>query len=542
MIEVSVFQGERKTKINGKEQESMWDTLIRNHIYFSAVCGGKGTCGKCKVHFLYGAPVFTATECNFFDKEKLEDGWRLACLSLLEKNCGIELESKNEMDFEVVSSYGGIDDEVGNARENRIEEPGYYIGIDIGTTTVAINLIGKASGTIYHTYTTVNRQCTVGTDVISRIQASNEGKGEWLTESIRKELYDGIKSVVAKAKVDLGKVEKIAIAGNTTMLHLLMGFSCETLGIFPFTPVNVNTIETSFEHLFTQQMNQMQPVEQMQQMKRDKQKIPCRCLAKVTLLPGISTFVGADITAGMFACGFDKLKNPSLLLDLGTNGEMALGNKDKIMVTSTAAGPAFEGGNISCGMGSVQGAICNVELGNEIHITTIGNKPPIGLCGTGVVETVYELMHAGFIDDTGAFDTHLQEDGFKLAETQKGEPIVFTQKDIREVQLAKSAVRAGIETLLIRYGITYKEVDTVFLAGGFGYKINLEKAVGIGMIPKELERKIVTVGNSSLGGAIAYLSETNAIKRMEDIIYVAEEIELSMDKDFREFYMDYMFF
>ena len=232
-----------------------------------------------------------------------------------------------------------------------------------------------------------------------------------------------------------------------------------------------------------------------------------------------------------------------MLIDLGTNGEMAIGNRERILVTSTAAGPAFEGGNISCGMGSVPGAICQVQIsGTEVSCGTIGDRPPVGLCGTGVIETACELLKAELIDETGMLDEDYFDDGFVLAKTPSGEEISFTQKDVREIQLAKAAVRAGLETLMLRYGVTYDDIDTLYLAGGFGFHLNLEKAAAIGLIPEELLDRAKAVGNSSLGGAAVWLTEPGAAERMERIIAVSEEIPLASDKDFNQFYMDSMFF
>ena len=270
----------------------------------------------------------------------------------------------------------------------------------------------------------------------------------------------------------------------------------------------------------------------------------------------------------MLACDFDRREKPCLLIDLGTNGEMAVGNRERILVTSTAAGPAFEGGNISCGMGSVPGAISHVEINDavvgepgvrlqnseetkdssrsavqsRVRFQTIGGQPPIGLCGTGVIETTYELVKVGFVDETGMLEEDYFEAGFELARTPEGRPIVFTQKDVREMQLAKSAVRAGLETLLKRYGITYENIDRVFLAGGFGYKADLEKMVGIGMLPEELRAKTTAVGNSSLAGAARFLTSAGAEERLKKLVEISTEVELSSDKDFNDFYMEYMFF
>ena len=519
---VTVKREEKITELEGTKGVSLLDTLIANDIYISAACGGKGKCGKCKVCMTGNPTEITDMDRQFLDEEQLLEGWRLACLSFPEEDCCVTVSVGDESDFEIVSDYQNIRKESGLTQEEF-----YDIGIDIGTTTIAVNLIGGTSKEVLGTFTTINKQRAYGADVISRIQASNDGKLEELKISIRKDLYEGICQVIADEGIDGKLVRRIAIAGNTTMGHLLMGYSCETLGVFPFTPVDISTIKVSFEEMFG-------GIEGLD---------GTFLQAQIVLIPGISTYVGADITAGMLSCGFDRQEKTCLLIDLGTNGEMAIGNKDKILVTSTAAGPAFEGGNISCGMGSVKGAICNVKIENDnVSVRTIGEKAPIGLCGTGVIETVYELLQNELLDETGMLDEDYFDDGFVLAQTPKGEDITFTQKDVREIQLAKSAVRAGMETLLLRFGVSYDDVDRVFLAGGFGYKINLEKAIGIGLLPEELHDKISAVGNSSLGGTVVYLTDEDAVERTERIVAASEEIPLSTDKDFNRFYTDYMFF
>lgn len=519
---ITVKRNGTQTEIDGTKGVSLLDSLIQHDIYISAACGGKGKCGKCKVRMMEQATPATEMDAQFFDEAQLAAGWRLACLAYPETDCRVLVESGDESDFEIVSEHQNTRAESGTAAEKA-----YDIGIDIGTTTIAVNLIGATSGEVLNTFTTINKQRAYGADVISRIQASNDGRREELMLCIRRDLYEGIYRVVADEGIDPAKVRRIAIAGNTTMGHLLMGFSCETLGVYPFTPVDIGTIRVRFCDLFG-------GIEGL-----DGNYLN----ADIILLPGISTYVGADITAGMLSCDFDRQEKTCLLVDLGTNGEMAIGNREHIMVTSTAAGPAFEGGNISCGMGSVKGAICSVSVKDGKAVCdTIGQKPPIGLCGTGVIETVYELLQEELIDETGMLEEDYFDDGFVLAQTPEGEDISFTQKDVREIQLAKSAVRAGIETLLLRFGVTYDEIDHVFLAGGFGYKINLEKAIGIGLLPEELHAKISAVGNSSLGGTVTYLTDGTAEERVDKIVDLAEEIPLSTDKDFNQFYTDYMFF
>ena len=220
-----------------------------------------------------------------------------------------------------------------------------------------------------------------------------------------------------------------------------------------------------------------------------------------------------------------------------------MGNQDRIYVTSTAAGPAFEGGNITCGTGSIPGAVCKavIEEG-KAELKTILDQPVSGICGTGVVEIAYELLKEELMDETGLLEEDYFEDGYRLAMDASGREIGFYQKDIRELQLAKSAVRSGLETLILRYGITYEDIGAVYIAGGFGHQLDIRKAVGIGLLPKECEGKIQAVGNSCLKGAVAGLMNEDAEEAIESIRSVSQEIRLSNDKDFNEFYMDYMFF
>ena len=495
---------------------NLMEAMIHQGTYISASCGGRGTCGKCRVQVMEGSLAITSDDKEILSELELQQGYRLSCKAYPRENCTVRLVAGDEADFDVVS----VKSHVSSERHIGMEEY-YSIAVDIGTTTIAISMIGIASGNILKTHTAINKQRAYGADVISRIKASTEGKMAVLQQCIRKDLLEGIMGVIKEAEVSKECVQRIAIAGNTTMGHLLLGFSCETLGNYPFTPGNIGTIELSFVEVF----------------ETEDLKVP------VVLLPGISAFVGGDIVAGLFDCSFDRMDQPCMLIDLGTNGEMAIGNKDRILVTSTAAGPAFEGGNITCGVGSVAGAICNVTVEREeVKYHTIGNKPPVGICGTGVIELTSELINQGIVDDTGLLCEKYFEEGYPLANDSEGMAITLTQKDIREIQLAKSAVRAGVEILIRRYGITYEDISTVYLAGGFGYKLNIEKAVHIGLLPQELSGKIRAIGNSALSGAIRYLMEGSTSERMNHIIKVSSEIPLSMDQDFNGLYIENMNF
>jgi len=376
------------------------------------------------------------------------------------------------------------------------------------------------SGRAVQTYTAINRQRAYGADVISRIKASCEGAKAALKESIREDLNRGIRWLMEKTGMTQEQVRGIVIAGNTTMIHLLMGYDCAGLGVYPFTPVNIDLIRGGSREILGGDLD-----------------------APVSVLPGISAYVGGDITAGLLECGFDRSEEISMLIDLGTNGEMAIGNRERILVTSTAAGPAFEGGNIQWGTGSVAGAISSVEIKNgRVRIHTIGEREPVGICGTGVLETAAELVHNGIADETGLLDEKYFDGGYPLAVGKDGKTICFTQQDVREIQLAKAAVRAGLETLILRYGIHKEEISHIYLAGGFGFHLDMQKAVRIGLLPEEFEGRVRTVGNSSLGGAVRFLMEEGAEDRLERMRGVTSEIGLSNDRDFHAFYMDYMFF
>lgn len=522
-IPVKVHNGSKVFTLQVKDGQSILDALMMADDSFTAVCGGRGSCGKCKIKVLDGYLPVTASDKAYFEEKDLLEGMRLSCKAYPEEPVSVELNFKSETDFQVLTEYAensGVYDSAEFLSKG--DSKGYGIAIDIGTTTIALQLLSLESGERIATYSVINHQRSFGADVISRIKASTEGKKSELQASIQQDLVQGIRYVVeqAGAGVQTDSIRDIVISGNTTMIHLLMGYDCKSLGEYPFTPVNINPIESTYAEVFMDNFLN----------------------ARVRIIPGISTFVGGDITAGLFSCNMDQQQECSLLIDLGTNGEMALGNKDKIIVTSTAAGPAFEGGNIEWGVGSLEGAIAGVKImDGKAEVRTIGDKSPIGICGTGVIETVAELIKAELVDETGCLDEDYFDDGYPLAQTENGEDIVFTQQDVREVQLAKAAVRAGIETLFLRYGITKEQISHVYLAGGFGFKLDCQKAVEIGMIPSELAQKLEAVGNSSLGGAIKCLLSEDGWTRMERIGKGSDEINLSADKDFNQLYMDHMY-
>lgn len=501
------------------ERKSLLELLLEKGHSLNAVCGGTGRCGKCKIRVTEGDVPIADADRRFFTTEELERGWRLACTLYPETNIRIALP-ESEGDFAIVGSYisGAPLKALPKVPEDGAEE--YHIAIDIGTTTLALQLWNGAENKLCHTVTSVNSQRKYGADVISRMQASQGGRKEELQACIQRDLQQGIQALCRESGIDMSRIKGIAIGCNTTMGHLLLGYDCSGLGVYPYTPVNIAPVTGSMEEILGMQG-----------------------AARVEILPGISTYVGGDIVAGLYACGFSKEEKICLLVDLGTNGEMALGNRHRILTASTAAGPAFEGGNISWGMGSVAGAICSVRLEQrKARIQTIQEKPPVGICGTGVVEVTAELLREGLVDDTGLLEEEYFQEGFPLGTTEDARQITFTQKDIRELQLAKAAIRAGIETLMLRYGITPEQVGRVYIAGGFGYHLDAEKAIAIGMLPEAFANRTRAVGNSSLAGAAAYLRDEKGAAAIRDLLKVSEEISLSLDEDFNDLYMEAMMF
>ena len=399
-------------------------------------------------------------------------------------------------EFEILSDY---------AYTPKIKDGLCAVCIDIGTTTLVFEYI---SGGEKASYKTVNPQRRFGYDVLSRIEAANRGRLLELKSDISLAIKKGLAAVTEGKK----QPDKIIIAGNTTMIHLLLGASCATLGAYPFKSDHLAPIQTTLDRL-----------------------LPTSDEIPVTVMGGISAFVGGDIVSGLYMCGFHETDKINLFVDLGTNGEMAVGNKDRILATSAAAGPAFEGGMISCGMGSIEGAVYGIEL-MPLNIRTIGDKEPQGICGSGIIELVSEMADKKIIDETGLLSEKYFESGFPLTDK-----ITFTQGDIRQVQTAKAAVRAGIECLLREYGVGYDDIDTVYLAGGFGGAIDARKAANIGILPRPLADKVKPVGNSSLGGCVRLFAE-DGLAETEKIRAVSEDFPLGENERFNELYIKYMNF
>lgn len=521
-LTIQVMQEEGGMKKISLLTGTLLDTLRNQMSGIQAPCGGRGSCGKCRVQVLEGELPVTAEDEKIFSMEELREGWRLACQAYPQEDLTVRIGWSSEAEMEVQTGFFQEKGETKQPDEKKEEKNGSYgIAIDIGTTTLAIQLLSLKDAKVIDTYTHLNSQRGYGADVIARIQSAVGGKQDILRKRVVEDLWQGIERLQKKYQLNAKDIRQMAIGGNTTMIHLLMGYPCEGLGHVPFTPYKIEKIEIDGKILFPEMESGV----------------------SIQIYPGISAFVGADIVAGLCALGMGKGEKLRMLIDLGTNGEMALGNEEKLLVTSTAAGPAFEGGNITWGTGSIPGAICNAWMKEgKLEIQTIQDQPPVGICGTGVIELTAELVKNEIIDETGRLEEAWFAEGYPVTVNTQGETIRLTQKDIREIQLAKAAIRGGIETLLVRYGIGADQVEQIYVAGGFGYWLDYEKAIGIGMFPEEFSGKIQAVGNSSLGGAGKLLMDQGLLKEAEEIVGKAIEIDLSTDQVFQEHYMEAMFF
>jgi uncharacterized 2Fe-2S/4Fe-4S cluster protein (DUF4445 family) len=427
-------------------------------------CGGNGICGKCVIRFLDGrAPEPNEAERRRFTEQELAKGFRLACQS----NPGNA--PYQEMQQYVLPS----EQEEPAAAGDFTEETRWGVAVDLGTTTVALALVDLTTAEVKGSLTLANPQSRYGADVMSRMQQANAGYGRQLQEVMIRCLEQGVEQLLPGVGE---KISSMVIAANTTMCHLLRGLSCETLGQAPFVPVECSLAEFVYRGV------------------------------SIYVLPQASAFIGGDILAGLFALDALDWQKPRLFLDLGTNGEMVLWNGRDFFATSAAAGPALEGGNISCGVAGIYGAICDVTVtarGNRT--TTIGGVPAIGLCGSGLLAAISGMRRNGILDEHWILRDEFLEKGYPFDTPGSARSIRLTQEDIRQFLLARSAIVSGYEILMETGGISPEDLKEVVLAGGLGNHLKVSCGVDAGLFPRAFGPKIRNAGNTSLQGAIRYL-------------------------------------
>ena len=450
-------------------------------------CGGLGRCGKCAVR-LEGSVL----EPN---ESEINAGSRLSCQAILLGNAQVWLADTQENRIESADQHFAVG--------NPLSE-GIGAAVDIGTTTVVLKIYDLESGKTLATAARMNPQRAIAADVMGRIGAALEGKAELLREQIENTIFEMLEEACASVGIGQETVNMMVVAGNTTMLYLLTGRNPDCLAHAPFRA----------DTLFGQE-----------ETLRNKRVYYPYCM---------NAFVGADITCAVLASGMYESEEISLLCDIGTNGEIALWKDGHLYVTSTAAGPAFEGAGISCGCGSVTGAIDKVWVeDDQVKAHTIGDAPAVGICGSGLIDAIAAFLKTEQVDETGASE----EDTLPLRDG-----ICLIPKDVRSVQLAKAAIAAGIQTLLELAHVEEEEIVTLYIAGGFGAHLNVASAAEIGLIPASFQNRVKVIGNGSLTGAASILLNRDQMQLGEKLALQSEHVNLGGNPTFNEHYMDQMFF
>ena len=485
--------------------ESILSVLRRENIFIPAFCGGNKLCGKCRVTASGALSEYGAEELSLLSDAERSSGIRLACVARIEGQAVVSLSDDGA--YSVLTDLGD-----GAADEHPSCWEGLGAAIDLGTTTVAMYIYSLETRKRVGVISDKNRQQLIGADVISRIEysvASEENCAE-ARSLIVGQLNAMFGEFAEKRGIDLKKLRSVAISGNTAMLYLLCGISPKSIAAAPFKS---DTLFGGFSKASDIGLNLPE--------------------ANVFLIPCISAFVGGDITSGIIASGLYETDKNILFIDFGTNGEIVLASRGELTCCSTAAGPAFEAAKISCGVGGVNGAINKVSLSEgKLRVETIGGKPPIGLAGSGLIDAVAALLSLGKVEESG-----YMEEPFELAQG-----VVLQPSDIRELQLAKAAVRAGAETLLSLSGISASELDEVYLTGGFGAGLNVDNAIRLGLLPDVLPKKVKALGNCSGAGAVKALLEPAAYGTLRSVASRAQTVSLDGNPDFTEKFMEYMYF
>lgn len=484
MPRLTITQGEKSENVLFEGTPLLSSVLQEHGFQIDLPCGGRGICGKCRVEAEGSLSPFTLKETAA--------GGRLACQTRLLGDARVSLFAKQFM--ENIAASGFRPEFFLNPLEGR-----YGMAVDIGTTTLAATLLDLTSGEVLASATAENPQRIIAADVIGRIEGALAGKSALLQNLVTGAIDELRQNICTQLGILPGEIDQTVITGNTTMLYLYTGKNPEALSHAPFladTLFGEWTAPGSY------------------------------------LPPSISAFVGADITCAILASQMCHRDETALLVDIGTNGEVALWHEGRLYVCATAAGPAFEGGGIEQGCGSIAGAIDSVWVQDgSLAVSTIANAKPVGICGSGIIDALGALLQTEVLDETGALGQ---------SRVQLAGPVYITQKDVRNVQLAKSAIAAGMLTLCHTVGLVPQDVNTLYLAGGFGQHINLQSAAAIGLVPQALIGRTKVIGNASLVGAQMLLEQKDYFKETENYVKTSEVVTLSGNPVFSEHYIDCM--
>lgn len=535
-----------------------------------STCGGYGTCGLCRVRVVEGRVPTSPEDLQHISEDELADGWRLACRAELDGDVtclvpapaehlrsvveGVqraiaveprvrveELESGGDGDAAAVIVCGSRQLDV--ITGDRVPRP-YGLAFDLGTTTVVGALVDLVDGSVAAAASIVNRQVAAGADVISRAAYARSRLGgaaelQGMAVDTMNELLAGL---CVEAGVSTASVYECVVAGNSIMLHLLLGVDPYPLSVAPFQTVFREPLDVAAADL---------RLDTEAQDRRGPQ-LAVHPRARLQSFPMIGAYAGGDTVAGLHATDLVRGDRPRLLIDLGTNTEVALGCDGRVVVASAPAGPAFEGGGVRCGMPAVEGAVARVKLGPAIELEVIGDGAARGLCGSGLVDAVAELRRAGLLDRSGRLGSADQLAANplvdRLEEIDGARAFRFTddiyigQRDIRELQSAIAAVAAAVRIVLDHEGVEPQELADVYLAGSFGAALDPGSARSLGLVPPVSESAVRGVGNAAIEGAKAALISFRERQVAFQIPFHTEYVELSAHPDFNDTFMAAMTF
>jgi uncharacterized 2Fe-2S/4Fe-4S cluster protein (DUF4445 family) len=584
---------------------TLFDAASWNGIAIDSTCGGHGTCKKCRIRIADDPPVPSSLDIRAYTPQEINDGWRLACRTIATRDTEVEvpplttrpkaatvgvgrqvilrpavqkryleltepdladqasdlervlaqlddLEPRAELsvlktlgrtlraaDYKVTAVV--VDDVLIAVEPGDTTDRRFGIAFDLGTTTVVATLLDLGTGTPVAVASALNKQQPFGADVITRISATmmDPGALDKLQQLAQETLAELAAAVCAEGAVEPDEVYEVALAGNATMTHIVLGIDPEPLGMAPFI------LSTRlFPEVIAADLG-----------------LPVHPRARAVVFPSFGAYVGGDITAGLLASGMDRDARVRLFVDIGTNCEIVLGNREWLLATAAPAGPAFEGAAIRCGMRAADGAIEVVGMtADELTMKVIGDAEPQGLCGSGLVDAVTGLVKLGLLDSSGRFvaeeEARVLAPGLAGRLTRIGQERVFvlhwrgaaedsiylSQRDVRELQFAKAAIATGWHILLEEAGLTQDDVKQVLLAGSFGSFLSPAAAIRIGLVPKVPVQRVVPAGNVAGEGAkMALLSlreRAGGLALLEEVRYV----ELSDRADFNDRFVEQLNF
>jgi uncharacterized 2Fe-2S/4Fe-4S cluster protein (DUF4445 family) len=565
-------------RIRARRKEVLADKILQAGIPLSLYCNKRGLCGKCFVEIVKGRrPPLGERERFWLAQKNLGKDFRLACQyeinsnlevnvpalfispdvpilpavsrsavspnpavkkyylelprpdistpyslsEILTQNLGskhvqMPLDLLRELARKLEAAAFKVTVVVYREKEIIAVEPGnttdqnYGLAVDIGTTTLVVDLVDLNTGKTLATGAGLNSQVKRGADVISRISyaSADPDNAAELRSLVLDTLNEMILKILARHRVSAASVYDIAVSGNTTMNHLVLGIPVETLAVAPYHAI----------------FSRLSP------LSVDQAGFALYPRGKVYLAPNIRSFIGGDIASGLLASRLSSKRGNFLFIDLGTNGEIVLKAGSELIATSTAAGPAFEGMNISCGMPALAGAIFKAEDTGAIKIFTLGNKPGRGVCGTGLIDLMAIFLERGRISPRGAIQGKK-----KIIRVNKN--IALTQEDIRQMQLACAAIKTGIRMMLKGNHLSEDDLDGIYIAGAFGNYLNIRNSMKIGLLPRIDEPKLVFIGNSSLAGAKLLLVSASEREKIESLARKIRYVSLAANPEFQDYFI-----